>query len=143
MIDETNSSGVTLVVNDDSIVPAQSVCKFYQNGFCKFSQACCKIYVNQLCTTPNCNKQVCSKRHPKLCRYFSQNGHCKRGQKCAYKHLKSETCVKVEEIETEVNVLKTRPDLSVCKICNINFEDIEYVKNNMSDRHGLLVRYDS
>ena len=39
--------------------------------------------------------------------------------------------------------LELRPDLSICKICNINFEDIEDVKNHMSVKHGLLIRCDS
>ena len=108
MFDEViNSSDVTLVVNDASLKPDQSVCKFNQTGFCKFGQTCCKMHVNKLCSTPNCDKHMCINRHPNLCRYFSQNGHCKRGQKCAYSHTKSETFVKVEETEKKITLLKS------------------------------------
>ena len=33
--------------------------------------------------------------------------------------------------------------MSICNICNINFEDIVDRKTNMSDYHGLLIRCDS
>ena len=65
------------------------------------------MHLNKLCSTPNCDKHMCINRHPNLCRYFSQNGHCKRGQKCAYSHTKSETFVKVEETEKKITLLKS------------------------------------
>ena len=126
MFDEViNSSDVTLVVNDGSLKPDQSVCKFNQTGFCKFGQTCCKMHVNEMCNTPNCDKHMCFNRHPKMCKYFSQNGHCKRGQICAYSHIKSDTYVKVEETEKEVNLLKS---------------DIELLKANILKSENHLLR---
>ena len=68
---------------------------------------------------------MCINRHPKLCRYFSQNGHCKRGQKCAYSHTKSDTFVKVEETEKKITLLKS---------------EIESLKANILKRENHLLR---
>ena len=58
----------------------------------------------------------------------------------------SETLLNEREEQTESrisNSFQLRPDLKICNICNINFEQIDNLKNHMRDNHGLLVRCDS
>ena len=63
------------------------ICKFNQNGFCKFKQHCKKKHDNEICGNPSeCKHETCEKRHPKICRYFSKDGNCRHGDKCSYLH---------------------------------------------------------
>ena len=52
-----------------------------------------------------CSKTACSKRHPKVCRFFSISGSCKFNDSCSYlhKHGHSE---KTKKLEKELENLK-------------------------------------
>ena len=47
--------------------------KFNQNGYCKFGQTCTKIHIDTLCMDISCDKNICSLRHPRACKYFLQS----------------------------------------------------------------------
>ena len=82
------------------------VCKHNQVGFCKFGGKCNKKHDNEICQRrKDCTISSCSKRHPKNCRYFCQNGSCKFGETCAYIHTDDKNNTKVEELEKEVKKL--------------------------------------
>ena len=62
-----------------------TICKFNQTGFCKFKQFCKKEHVNEMCESQSESKtEMCTKRHPKICRNFIKDGECGHGNKCAY-----------------------------------------------------------
>ena len=61
------SSDVTLVSGD------ANVCKHFKYGFCKFGEKCNKQHLKEICQTEDCNLKTCSKRHPKICKFFSVN----------------------------------------------------------------------
>ena len=82
----TNTSDVIIQGEGEMTKPLQSVCKFNQNGFCKFGQSCKIMHINIICSNSNCKKHMRNFRHPRACRYFAQKGHCKRGSACAYSH---------------------------------------------------------
>ena len=103
--ESTNFSDVTLVLRESNLQP---ICKFNQTGFCMFGDKCRKMHVNTICQNPknDCRKNGCLNRHPKACKNFKVTGKCRFGRDCAFHHKKSDTTKKVEELETEVNILK-------------------------------------
>ena len=100
--DFTNTSDVTIASEVGGYKTLPTVCNFNQKGFCKFGQTCCNVHIDTTCKVTNCDIAL---RHPKTCKYFSQKRHCKRGLFGAYSHNKSDKFVKVEDIESEVNLL--------------------------------------
>ena len=83
------------------------MCKFNQEGFCRFGTNCLRRHENEICPNRSvCENPECSKRHPKSCKYFYQFGECKFREACAYSHKKEIKNNKVEELEREVAELK-------------------------------------
>ena len=78
-------------------------CKFYNTGFCKYSDACRFRHAKENCLG-ECDKRICEKRHPKPCKFG--NG-CKRGQTCCYNHLKSPKIdTNQDDLKAEILALK-------------------------------------
>ena len=65
---------------------AQNVCSFNKYGFCKFRLNCRRPHIMEKCSKPNCEILTCSKRHPKVCRYFRDIGFCKFSEWCLFNH---------------------------------------------------------
>ena len=64
-----------------------SVCKYYQNGYCKFNLHCRNKHEHKVCDKINdCRDKTCQERHPKLCRGFSKYKTCRHEENCAYMH---------------------------------------------------------
>ena len=81
----------------------KDLCLHNQKGFCKFGARCHQKHENEICQNRSeCTSNNCRKRHPRLCRYYCQFGHCKFGQGCAYSHKMERKCLKLEELEKEV-----------------------------------------
>ena len=85
-----------------------SQCKHFQTGYCKFREHCRKKHIIEMCQTQQCSSETCSKRHPKICKYFIT--FCKFGDKCCYKHVatqsKSKTLTDTKNIVAKLNSLK-------------------------------------
>ena len=94
------------------------------------------MHNNLLCNNSNCDRKTCTKRHPKPCRFFLENGQCKRGTSCAYSHVKSETVVKLEETQDEVNSLKS--EIEMLKTNILKCEN-ELLKAAIEDLHKIVV----
>ena len=87
----------------DKTKMTSKTCKFYNTGFCKYSDACRFRHAKENCLG-ECDKRICEKRHPKPCKFG--NG-CKRGQTCCYNHLKSPKIdAKQEDMKAEICGLK-------------------------------------
>jgi hypothetical protein len=65
---------------------AQNVCSFNKYGFYKFRLNCRRPHIMEKCSKPNCEILTCSKRHPKVCRYFRDIGFCKFSEWCLFNH---------------------------------------------------------
>ena len=61
-------------------------CKYYDKGFCKYKKDCDYLHPVETCTNQVCNTQSCSKRHPKICKYFVKGNSCIFKTKCCYRH---------------------------------------------------------
>ena len=62
------------------------VCMFNKFGFCKWEANCKKIHLDEICLLEECESRKCNKRHPRLCKYFSERGFCKYGSNCRFDH---------------------------------------------------------
>ena len=84
-----------------------TVCRYHQNGFCKYGQQCLNKHVNELCQLNlSCQNKECEKRHPRLCRSFEEFRTCKF-VKCAYTHSQDGgSNNKINELKKEVDELK-------------------------------------
>ena len=129
---------------------SEEVCLYNKFGFCKFRESCRRQHCEETCKEEHCeDKNLCQKRHPKICRKFLSEKGCRFGSECSYKHLsscpspkqKDDLTVKVELLtsvveqmakkiillETEVGELKKTPRNPVNLI--VELEDVSSNKN--------------
>ena len=92
------------------------MCKYNQQGFCKYRQLCKKQHNNQICPShPSCQNLACQMRHPRQCRSFKKLGKCKFSS-CAYLHV-PDKLDKLDKLEKEVVELKETV-IKLSKSCN-------------------------
>ena len=82
------------------------VCKYFQSGYCKFRDCCRKQHVKEICRTTTCNITLCTKRHPKPCKYFSAHQVCKFGVDCSYKHVPTSNNREISELAAKIVLLE-------------------------------------
>jgi hypothetical protein len=93
-------------------------CKWWNRGFCREREGCafnhpqedCQDHLKGRCTTKGCT----SFRHRKVCRFFSSEEGCLRGDSCAYLHkVEMEVqCPSVKKVSLEMETQTERnPDL--------------------------------
>ena len=51
-----------------------------------FLETCRKQHVHNICANDSCEITNCKKRHPKICRYYTQYHRCKFSSFCSYSH---------------------------------------------------------
>ena len=112
---------VTLAMHD-----GPKVCRHYQTGFCKFGESCRKQHVKESCQITKCNLKICTKRHPKVCKYFKQHQFCKFGDSCSYRHdiFEPSGC----PLEKQLESLKATVVKMSAVICNLE-EKIARLEN--------------
>ena len=92
------------------------ICKYYNEGFCKFRDKCFFKHVMEDCKTKDCKKDQCLKRHPKRCKFFFLRKFCKFKIDCKFSHNSDsnddEDIKKVQheitEIQRENEIIKSR-----------------------------------
>ena len=81
------------------------ICRHFKFGYCKFGARCQFKHVNQECENSSCDISSCDKRHPIICRFYSNFGRCKFSP-CSYKHESRPSIGalenKLNDIENEV-----------------------------------------
>ena len=83
----------------------RGICKYNQTGFCKFKGSCPNIHDNEICNVRNCSPNLCTKRHPKECRYFADYKYCKF-RACAFAHSERIEKGEVNALREEINYMK-------------------------------------
>ena len=81
----------------------QSVCKYYNKGFCKFKGECNSYHPIIICSKRGCREKTCPNRHPRKCRYKYQ---CRRRSTCLYSHVDISDFDEKSAVK-EFNYLKT------------------------------------
>ena len=99
------------------------VCQFHQYGHCWFGPHCRHFHTKKTCSTPMCNQNSCTERHPKPCFYFSSNRFCQFGISCSFLHQSPAP----ENCELKNNIVKLKEDLQLV-ITSLNIKDIEIRK---------------
>ena len=96
----------------------REICRHFMYGYCKFKENCMKQHVKVECKDLSaCKSRECVKRHPKVCKRFSEEKFCKFKAGCAHlhsvdqgsqvqqqKYIQNE--LKIKLLEEEVIVLK-------------------------------------
>ena len=113
------------------------VCMFNKFGFCKWEANCKKIHLDEICLLEECESRKCNKRHPRLCKYFSERGFCKYGSNCSFDHrppkyLRS-IVTRLEALEKE-NLKLFKVIESQKEICdNKTIKDVEKILKQIDD----------
>ena len=98
--------------------------KYNQSGFCKFRKDCRKRHEDEICTNVvGCVIESCTKRHPKECKQYKDNGKCYFGERCAYQHR-----------EDQLNQNSLNEMIGACMVKHQNdikelFEEIKHLKD--------------
>ena len=122
------------------------VCKHFKFGFCKTRvgtniwKIIAKIWNNVI-------KEICNKRHPRLCRKFAVNNFCKHGTACTYHHQTksvieeklskdvinqlNDLAKKVIKMQSKINILEN--ELSELKTNQEEVKDMVKEPNNEID----------
>ena len=112
----------------------KNICLFFKFGYCKFKAKCKKKHVTQVCDDEKCSQTQCEKRHPRLCKFFSNYGTCKLGNDCAYKHGKSKEYENLEKKMNEV-LEKSREKDELIKDL---IEDVKKLLRKNEEKDGLI-----
>ena len=81
-------------------------CRYFNRGYCKYGMNC-RFYHSQLICKEyaeegGCQTTGCSKRHPRQCRYWTENPEgCRRSDACQYLHVKIESLSNNESDKTD------------------------------------------
>ena len=98
----------------------ESICLYYQTGFCKFRENCRSRHLHTICKEQHDFKAVgCSLRHPKLCKLYKSDGICKFKHDCAYNHPSKNDNKSMTEHDQEVTTLRLEVAQMKAKICQL------------------------
>ena len=67
----------------------KEVCRYNQRGYCKHDAKCFNFHENETCKAEICKDHICTKRHPKVGKFFTLQGKCKFNEDCAFAHKES------------------------------------------------------
>ena len=115
----------------------QTVCKFYNSGYCKFKGDCKNTHPKLNCALIECKNKRCCKRHPKKCRY---GDNCRRKSSCLYKHDLSSTPLPNKMVESS-EVVKLK--LEVEKLKEENKQKLHDIKVLADEENGLKAQVKS
>ena len=86
-----------------------AVCQFNQTGYCKYGERCRNWHNSIVCQDQSCDRNTCTKRHSKICKFYNKNGFCKFDEHCAFKHEKTDTkrVQNISEIKDKIDKLES------------------------------------
>ena len=121
----------------------QVVCTFFNTGYCRYKGDCKYNHPKENCQKSYCKNKMCTKRHPKECRY----GHkCRRRSFCLYKHNDSSNSeshdidveeTEVKKLKAEVEALKKENKEKLEGLTNLA-KEIENIKNKSDDKDDKI-----
>ena len=108
------------------------ICKFNQNGFCRFRDECRKRHAYE---HDECNIKDCIKRQPKSCRNYSRKGKCRFKEGCAYLHVDKVKLTK--EINEALAVIVEKHNTEM-KGIKENISKLQSIIESMRDKKKSL-----
>ena len=88
---------------------AQNVCRYFKFGFCKFTDRCRFLQLEEICGNPSCEIRGCNLRHPQVCEIFEDYNRCKFGVFCCFNYITNNTnadTISTEVIRKEIEALQ-------------------------------------
>ena len=116
------------------------VCQFNKFGYCKFTQYCRNRHIESLCDIAYCQKSLCEKRHPQLCRYFSIYQKCKFGDFCKFKHInkcREDFKSKIDALEKNICINKE----TIENLCE-KVTELEYIIKEIRENRSKSTKED-
>ena len=80
-------------------------CLHHQYGHCKYGSHCRNQHTVETCSNYPCLIEKCSKRHPRLCKFFLLTGLCRFNKDCSLLHLSKQTD-QIADLEKEIGNLR-------------------------------------
>ena len=108
-------------MEENNVSQDTSVCRHNQKGYCKYGSQCGKTHYNNICQKQVCRSNTCTDRHPRTCKYFSNNGNCRYKDQCAYLHPCGKNNKEQDILEKEITTLKDE----IVRLSKINADIIE------------------
>ena len=107
-----------------------NICKFFKFEYCKHGDTCRKLHLKEVCEKDVCEStDICRKRHPAACRYFSNYGRCKFHH-CAYRHFRNETERKIDVLEGKLEQTNSKLQKILEILLSLKSEEArKYVKD--------------
>ena len=134
----------------------REVCLFDKFSFCKNGVRCSRVHLKEVCLWRECDYRKCNKRHPRLCRFFRENGFCKFGTSCRYSHRVpkeiEENNKKIESLEEVTKKLSKQVadqddvikalKLELCQIGNVELKGLkkqidDLIKSNSEKERAI------
>ena len=112
----------------------EETCKYFKYGYCKYKNECRIHHLKETCEMGSSCKtsKVCMKRHPKICKLFSEGGFCRHGDKCAYSH----TNKKAIDNQKEMDVLNMRVE-SLEKVVQEMARTLFFLQTKLINQEGI------
>jgi predicted RNase H-like nuclease (RuvC/YqgF family) len=97
------------------------ICPHFNIGFCKFKEMCFKIHPKDDCTTKDCKRNGCNKRHRRMCKYLTDCIRLNKHNDCEFKHADKDTNThkKLTEANSTINKFQTDVDALKRDILNL------------------------
>ena len=81
-----------------------AICRHFKFGFCRYKEHCRKRHISETCADESCEIEKCTKRHPKMCRYYETYKRCKFTEYCLYSH-KSQQVKEIDDLKIELKAV--------------------------------------
>lgn len=108
------------------------ICQYNQSGFCKFKNSCKRKHDDEICSNVHeCRVKTCTKRHPKKCKRFEENGKCFYKDDCAYLHR--EGAMNQDKLMEMIGLCMVKHETEI-KILNEEVKHLKDVIQNMTEK---------
>jgi hypothetical protein len=116
----------------------KTVCPHYNAGYCKFKEKCHKTHPKDDCTSKDCRRKGCGKRHRRICRYLNECRRFQQNNDCEYKHTAedSDTTKKLAEALKIITKYKAEVEDLKGEIIQLKFE----VKNKKLELDKMQIK---
>ena len=110
-------------------------CIFHDKGFCKFGDICRYKHYSVICDECKCPNKSCEKRHPRICRFFSEHNYCKFGTYCHFRH-DNPLLEKIKSLEVTLAGKESKIEVLVTEI-----KELKKLKNELFEKDTELAKY--